>query len=49
MIVSLSLFNGMAVGIEHMSGDEEDDEKYLIVIHLLCFRIVMTKYKDGVQ
>ena len=46
MIIAFGLVNGMVLGIEHMSGDEDDDEQYLIVIHLLIFRITMIKYKE---
>jgi len=38
MTLVLELFNGVAFGIEHVMGDEEDDFSWMIAVHFLCFR-----------
>jgi hypothetical protein len=32
--------NGMTLGLEHISGDEEDNIVWMIVVHLLVFRFM---------
>ena len=48
--VTLELINGLKVGIEHMTPDEEEEESeweqplWLIIIDLLVIRIGIVKY-----
>lgn len=42
------LINGLSLGVEHISGDPEDDDdavEYAIVIHLLLLRLMFVKLK----
>lgn len=39
MTLVFELINGMKLGIEHVSGDEDDDWNYAIVIDFLLFRL----------
>jgi hypothetical protein len=48
MDLFFEFIQGMAVGIEHISGDTEDDEDFIewaIVVHLTVFRISLVKLK----
>lgn len=48
MSIELGLTNGLVLGIEHLSGGKELTEEtginYLIVVHLLLFRITFVKF-----
>jgi hypothetical protein len=35
--------NGLTLGIEHMSGDEDDFFEWAIVVHVAVFRITYAK------
>ena len=45
MILGVDLIGGIAFGIEHISGedDEEDEYQWMIAIHLGIFRITILK------
>jgi hypothetical protein len=43
MTLVLELFNGIAFGIEHVSGEEEDDFSWMIAVHILCIRACFYK------
>ena len=43
MVIVTELINGVAFGIEHVPGDEEDDFNWLIAVHFLCFRMCFYK------
>lgn len=38
MIITLDFISGLVFGIEHISGDEEDDFNWVIGIHIGIFR-----------
>lgn len=46
MTLVLELFNGVAFGIEHVSGDEEDDFDWMIAVHFLCIRLCFYKFTN---
>lgn len=43
--VSVELITGLALGIEHDAGQEEDDHSWAIVVHLGIFRIIFISFK----
>jgi hypothetical protein len=43
MFVVLELINGLAFGVEHVAGEEEDDFNWMIAVHILCFRFCLYK------
>jgi len=45
MSVSLLLTNGLTFGVEHLSSQEDADVAYMIVIHLLMFKVCLVKFK----
>lgn len=45
MVITFDIVNGLCLGLEHISGDEEDDISYMIVVNALLFRICLIKYK----
>lgn len=47
MDISLALINGLSAGIEHISFEEYldgDMPQWMIVINLLVFRVIFSKY-----
>ena len=45
MTIVLGLTNGLTLGIEHMTDDEDEDLSYMIVIHLTVFKIMFFRHK----
>lgn len=43
MTITGELINGLSLGIEHVSPDEEEEFSYIIVVHLLVFRFCFIK------
>jgi len=43
MTIIAELFNGLAFGLEHVSGYEEDDFDWMIAVHFLCIRVCFYK------
>lgn len=46
--IQAQLINGLSLGVEHISGDPEDDDdavEYAIVFHLLLLRLMFVKLK----
>jgi hypothetical protein len=45
MLLGIDLIMGLVLGIEHLSGegDEEDEYQWMIAIHLGIFRITILK------
>lgn len=46
MVVMLELVNGLQFGVEHISGEEDDEYHYAIVVNLSIFRLVFMKMKE---
>jgi len=46
MVVMLELINGLQAGVEHISGEEDDEYHYAIVVNLALFRLVFMKMKE---
>lgn len=47
MAITFDIINGMCLGLEHISGDEEEGEvAYIIGISLLIFRVCLIKFKE---
>ena len=45
-VVMVELINGIQVGIEHVSGDDEDEYEGLICLNILMFRFIFMKMKE---
>ena len=45
MVVMLELINGLQFGIEHISGDEEDEYVGAVVVNIAILRFVFMKMK----
>jgi hypothetical protein len=45
-VVVVELINGCQLGIEHVSGDEEDEYEGLIALNIFFFRFVFMKMKE---
>lgn len=45
MVVELSLNNGILFGIEHVSGDEEDDFHYIVLVYFGPLQLTFVKVK----
>jgi hypothetical protein len=43
-MIVLDFISGLVFGIEHISGDEEDDFQFLIGIHLGVIRLTWFKF-----
>lgn len=43
--IGFDFINGIMVGIEHISGDEEDDFHWLISVNVFIFTIVFMNVK----
>ena len=45
--ISLELINGLKIGIEHLSLDEEDDEEVqgVVIVDLLFLRLSFISYR----
>ena len=48
MVVILELINGLQFGVEHVSGEEDDEYHYAIVINLSIFRLVFMKMLNSI-
>jgi hypothetical protein len=46
MVVMLELVNGLQFGVEHISGEEDDEYHYAIVVNISFFRFVFMKMKE---
>lgn len=46
MVVMLELINGLQLGVEHISGEEEDEYTYAIVVNFTLLRLVFMKMKQ---
>ena len=46
MVIMIELINGLQVGVEHISGEEDDEYTYAIVVNLSIFRLVFMKMKQ---
>lgn len=46
MVVMLEFINGLQFGVEHFSGEEEDEYTYAIVVNVSVLRIVLMKMKQ---
>jgi len=46
MVVMLELVNGLQFGVEHISGEEDDEYRYAVVINFSIFRLVFMKMKE---
>lgn len=48
MVVILEFINGLQFGLEHISGEEDEDEyHYAIVVNFALLRIVFMKMKEA--
>jgi hypothetical protein len=47
MVVMIELVNGLQFGIEHISGEDEDEYHYAIVVNIAFFRLVFMKMLQG--
>lgn len=47
MVVMLELVNGLQFGVEHISGEEDDEYHYAIVVNLAVLRFVFMKMKQN--
>jgi len=45
MLIVLNWVSGLAFGIEHIAGDEEDEFFWAISCHLGILRLIMMKLK----
>ena len=45
MVVLLELINGIQLGIEHISGEEDDEFSSAIVLNLSVLRFIFMKLK----
>lgn len=43
-MIVLDFISGLVFGIEHISGDEEDDFQFLVGIHLGFIRLTWFKF-----
>ena len=46
MMLGLYMYNGVGVGLEHISGGEEDDFHYVVELTLLCFKLYYLSSKE---
>jgi hypothetical protein len=46
MVVMLELINGLQFGVEHISGEEDEEYHYAIVVNLALLRFVFMKMKQ---
>ena len=48
MLLTFEFITGLSVGIEHLSGDEDDDFHWMIGIHLGILRVLLVspKYEE---
>lgn len=46
MVVMLELINGLQLGVEHISGEEDDEYTYAIVVNFTLLRLVFMKMKQ---
>jgi len=47
MVIMLELINGLQFGVEHISGEEDDEYHYAIVVNLAILRFVFMKMKQN--
>jgi hypothetical protein len=45
MVVVLELVNGVQLGIEYVSGEEDDEYTHAVVLNLSVFRLVFLNMK----
>jgi hypothetical protein len=46
MIVLLEFVNGLQFGVEHISGEEDDEYHYAVVLNFTVLRLVFMKMKQ---
>jgi hypothetical protein len=46
MVVMLEFINGLQLGVEHISGEEDDEYTYAIVLNITFLRLVFMKMKQ---
>jgi hypothetical protein len=46
MVVMLELINGLQFGVEHISGEEDDEYTYAIELNVAILRFVFMKMKQ---
>lgn len=46
MVVMLEFINGLQLGVEHISGEEDDEYQYAIVLNIAFLRLVFMKIKQ---
>lgn len=46
MVIMLELVNGLQFGVEHISGEEDDEYHYAIVLNIAVLRFVFMKMKQ---
>lgn len=40
------MYNGVGIGLEHISGDEETDYNFVIELTFLCFKLFYLSDKE---
>ena len=45
-VVLVEMINGIQLGIEHVTGDDDEDYENLIALNILCFRFIFMKMKE---
>ena len=45
-MVMLEFINGLQLGVEHISGEEDDEYQYAIVLNITFLRLVFMKMKQ---
>ena len=45
--ISFEIISGLTVGMEHDSGNDEDEYNWLVAIHLGIFRILFISFKQA--
>jgi hypothetical protein len=45
-VVLVEIINGIQLGIEHVTGDDDEDYENLIALNIFCFRFIFMKMKE---
>jgi hypothetical protein len=45
-VVLVEMINGIQLGIEHVTGDDDEDYENFIALNILCFRFIFMKMKE---